>query len=57
MNNPIILWLRHNNTVLSIPPIIHVAGAFTDTDETYGAYVVAENNAFKVFFVLDLQYQ
>ena len=32
--------------MLSIPPIIHVAGAVTDTDETYGAYVAAENNTF-----------
>ena len=52
MNNLIIslLWLRHNNndTVLSIPPIIHGAGAFTDTDEIYGAYVAAESNTFNI---------
>ena len=31
---------------LFMPPTIHVAGAVTDTDETYGAYVAAENNTF-----------
>ena len=29
-----------------ITHIIHVAGAITDTDETYGAYVAAESNTF-----------
>ena len=32
----------------SPPPIVHVAGAVTDTDETYGAYVAAENNTFNI---------
>ena len=42
----LLLWRSHNNDQVVHAPIIHVAGAFTDTDETYGAYVAAENNTF-----------
>ena len=35
-----------NNDQVVHAPIIHVAGAVTDTDETYGAYLAAENNTF-----------
>ena len=31
---------------LFMPLIIHVTGAVTDTEETYGAYVAAENHTF-----------
>ena len=41
-----LLWRSHNNDQVVHAPIIHVAGAVTDTDETYGAYVAAENNTF-----------
>merc|ERR1712115_363693 len=43
-----VLSLRrcHNDDQVVHAPIIHVAGAVTDTDETYGAYVAAENNTF-----------
>ena len=42
----LLLWRSHNNDQVVHAPIIHVAGAVTDTDETYGAYVAAENNTF-----------
>ena len=42
----LLLWRSHNNDQIVHVPIIHVAGAVTDTDETYGAYVAAENNTF-----------
>ena len=42
----LLLWRSHNNDQVVHAPIIHVAGAFTDTDETYGAYVAAENSTF-----------
>ena len=31
---------------LFMPHIIHIAGAVTHTDETYGAYVTDETNTF-----------
>ena len=37
-------WLSHNNDQVVHAPIIHVAGAVTDTDETHGADVAAEND-------------
>ena len=40
----LLLWRSHNDDQVVHAPIIHVAGAFTDTDETYGAYVATENN-------------
>ena len=40
------LWQSHTDDQVVHAPIIHVAGAVTDTDETYGAYVAAENNTF-----------
>ena len=40
----ILLWRSHNNDQVVHDLIIHVAGAVTDTDETYGAYVAADNN-------------
>ena len=43
----LLLWRSHNNDQVVHAPIIHVAGAVTDTDETYGAYVAAEKNTFK----------
>ena len=44
----LILWRSHKNDQVVHAPIIHVAGAVTDTDETYGAYVAAENNTFNI---------
>ena len=41
-----LLRRSHNNDQVVQASIIHVAGAVTDTDETYGAYVAAENNTF-----------
>ena len=38
------LWRSHNNDQVVHAPIIHVASAVTDTDETCGAYVAAGNN-------------
>ena len=35
-----------NHAVSFNTPIIHVAVAVADTDETYGAYAAAENNTF-----------
>ena len=46
MDKTVLLWRSHNDDQVVHAPIIHVAGAFTDTDETYGAYVAAENNTF-----------
>ena len=40
----LLLWRSHNNDQVVHAPIIHVAGAVTDTDETYDAYVAAENS-------------
>ena len=40
------LWRSHNNDQVVRAPIIHVAGAVTDTDDTYGAYVAAKTNTF-----------
>ena len=40
------MWRSHTNDQVVHAPIIHVAGAVTDTDETYGAYIAAENNTF-----------
>ena len=40
----LLLWRSHNDDQVVHAPIIHVAGTFTDTDETYGAYVAAENS-------------
>ena len=42
----LLLWRSHNNDQVVHAPIIHVAGSVTDTDETYGAYVAAENNTY-----------
>ena len=42
----LLLWRSHNNDQVVHAPIIHVAGAVADTDETYGAYVAAGNNIF-----------
>ena len=42
----VLLWRSHNNDQVVHAHIIHVAGAVTDTDESYGAYVAAENNTF-----------
>ena len=42
----LLLWRSHNNDQVVHAPIIHVAGAVTDTNKTYGAYVAAENNTF-----------
>ena len=39
----VLLWRSHNNDQVVHAPIIHVAGAVTNTDETYGVYVAAEN--------------
>ena len=47
MNNLIISY--YGSATISIlvhTPIIHVASAVTDTDETYGAYVTVGNNTF-----------
>ena len=44
MDKTVLLWRSHNNDQVVHAPIIHVAGAVTDTDETYGAYVAAGNN-------------
>ena len=41
-----ILNTHHHNDHVVHTPIFHVAGATTDTDETYGAYVAAENKTF-----------
>ena len=41
----LLLWRSHNNDQVVHAPIIHVAGALTDTDETYGAYVAAKNSS------------
>ena len=46
MDKTIRVWRRHNNDQVAHAPIIHVAGAVTDRDETYGAYVAAENSTF-----------
>ena len=46
VDKTVLLWRSHNNDQVVHAPIIHVAGAFTDMDETYGAYVAAENNTF-----------
>ena len=43
MNKTVFLWRSHNHDQVVHVPITHVAGAVTDTDETYGAYVAAEN--------------
>ena len=43
MNKTILLvWRDHNNDQVVHAPIMYVAGAVTDTDDTYGAYVAAE---------------
>ena len=38
--------LRRDNYVDVVVDTIHVADAVADTDETYSAYAVAENNTF-----------
>ena len=41
-----LLWRSHNNGQVVHATIIHLAGAVTDTDETYGGHVAAEKNTF-----------
>ena len=37
-------WRSHDNDEVAHARIIHVAGAITDTDETYGGVVAAAKN-------------
>ena len=42
----VLLWWSHNNDQVDHAPIVHVAVAVADTDETYGAQAAADKNTF-----------
>ena len=44
MDKTVLSWRSHNNDQVVRAPIIHVAVAVADTDETYGAMAAVENN-------------
>ena len=46
MDKAVLLWRSHNNDQVVHAPIVHVAVAVADTDETYGAQAAAEKNTF-----------